>query len=134
MTTFKSAKNMIKKEKKENNNKDYRIKRNKFGSSFWSQYVDFNYVLRTKYGIFMNHKNLSLIPSDYGVPFPYFEEHTAEENELIRQETINYTFLDKIEIASRDKTHTKHSKEMTKMRRKARNDKLFQYSFDDSDN
>lgn len=125
---FKTAQRILNLAKKENNNKDYRTKRK--SNHFSSGPISFNYVLRTKHGICLNEKNINFLTYQY--PFMkqknphsiYFEEHSDEENKIIQEEINLYYNLGENEWGSFDKTHSSHSKEITKNRNKCRDHKF----------
>jgi len=132
---FKTAQKGVNLGKKENNNKDYRIKDKVHpGYTFSSMVIPFNYILRTKHGICLNEKNINYIHNRYSVcrvvhenknPILInFEEHTEEENKII-QEEINIYWNTEITqlICSTDKTKSHHSKDLTKNRNKDRDQK-----------
>jgi hypothetical protein len=105
--------------KKENNNKDYRTKPDASMYSFSSGPLNFDYILRTKYGIKLNQKNKNFLRWDYRPPFitPLaLEGLTPEENAIIEQEIRKPSINTNI-YESRDHTHIKHSKENTRMRK-----------------
>jgi hypothetical protein len=127
---FKTAKKIINLSKKENNNKDYRTKEKIHPKcSFSRNIISFNYILRTKYGICLNEANISYLNNYYmsshtQIKLPYlitFDEHTHEENKIIQQEiNLYYNSKKTQKMCSRDKTHSDHSKTLTKNRNNAR--------------
>jgi hypothetical protein len=120
---FKTAQHNRNLQKKENNNKDYRDKP-KGRYVFANMTLDMNYILRTKYGIYLNEKNRNYLMWDVEfekrvAPGPiFFEEHTPEENDIINELLKTHP-----PMVSRDHTHTQHSKIKTKTRNNARKQK-----------
>ena len=117
---FKTAQKRRNLEKKENNNKDYRSKyRN---GSFSNCFLDYDYILRTKYGIKLTReeKKELFIRSDL---MQYnLKGRTDEENIIIDQEVKNYMTTGI--TCSYDKTHTYHSKTLTRNRNFDRKQKM----------
>jgi hypothetical protein len=128
---FKTAQKRCNLRKKENNNKDYRYKRsnkNPFNNNlltyrFASKYIKLNYILRTKYGILLNQKDITELEKHYfesrghqHTPI-YFEHRTSEENKIIQDvANIYYNTNEYKQLISVDNTHTEHSKINTKNR------------------
>jgi len=138
---FKTAQKIVNLGKKENNNKNYRIKDKVHpGYAFSSRVIPFNYILRTKHGICLNEKNLKYINNNYSgyrvnnenknLILINFEEHTEEENKIIQEEINIYwnTGITQL-ICSTDKTKSHHSKDLTKNRNKDRQNKNAFYIF-----
>lgn len=130
---FKTAQKIVNLSKKENNNKDYRSKEKIHSHyTFSRNYIGLDYILRTKHRIYLNEKNINFIRYNYAVekhknPHLFtFEEYTEEENKIIQQEIQNYYNKGIMQhMYSCDKTHTPHSKILTKNRNKDRKLKLF---------
>ena len=114
--------------KKENNNKDYRAKRDIFEYVFSSGSIGFDYVLRTKHGICLNEKNKNYLlyhwDQSNNPSLITFEEHTDDENKIIQEELQLYLTGVTNYTCSVDKTHSKHSKNLTKNKNNARKYKL----------
>jgi hypothetical protein len=67
---FKTAQKKVNLKKKENNNKDYRSKEKVHPNySFSNKIIPFNYILRTKYGIYLNEKNINYMENIYNSKF-----------------------------------------------------------------
>lgn len=122
---FKTAQKTRNLNKKENNNKDYRGEEKKYVTNkFSSGEISIDYILRTKYGICLNETNKKfMIPFLYdrfqnkNPPLICFKEHSDDENQIIQQEVTNYYNLGLSQrTASYDKTHSSHSKNLTKNR------------------
>ena len=128
---FKTAQKILNLRKKKNNNKDYRIKEKALLYRFSSSSISFDYILRTKYGIYLNKNNKNYLLYDYeryqrqNPSLVFFEEHSDEENKIIQHEIINYynSRLSQL-VCSRDKTHSNHSINLTKSRNHDRLQKL----------
>lgn len=126
---FKTAQKFNNLAKKKNNNKDYKVVEKQKGGGFSSSTIDWDYLLRTKYGIKLNQQNIDYLRDNYNYYNPgdnviNFEEHTEEENKLIEQEMKNYTTNIGQLIYSIDKTHSPHSKKLTKSRKQDRQQKM----------
>jgi len=129
---FKTAQKIVNLGKKENNNKNYRIKDKVHPRcSFSNSVIPFDYILRTKHRICLNEKNKNYIINNYSRgnsnknPISInFEEHTEEENEIIQEEINIYwnTGITQL-LCSTDKTKSHHSKILTKNRNKDRQKK-----------
>lgn len=128
---FKTAQKYNNLAKKKNNNKDYKVIEKEKGGGFSSNPIDWDYTLRTKYGIKLNQQNKDYLHQYYREKYIYFrsnpsdnlinfKEHTDEENKIIQQEIENYdTNIGQI-LYSVDKTHSPHSKQLTKNRKQDR--------------
>jgi hypothetical protein len=133
---FKTAQKIVNLGKKENNNKNYRIKDKVHPRcSFSNKVISFDYILRTKHGICLNEKNKNYIDNNYSSyrvnhsnknPISInFEEHTEEENEIIQEEINIYWNIGITQLlCSTDKTKSNHSKILTKNRNKDRDQKI----------
>lgn len=126
---FKTAQKFNNLAKKKNNNKDYKVVEKQKGGGFSSSTIHWDYSLRTKYGIKLNQQNINYLRDNYNYYNPSdnvinFKEHTEEENKLIEQEMKNYTTNVGQLIYSIDKTHSPHSKKLTKSRKQDRQQKM----------
>ncbi len=119
-SSFKSAQKNLNIEKKRNFNKDYRRK-NKLTAicrRFASNHLPFKYILQTEYGIKLNENNIEYLKNNYYNDGPYpinFSEFSEEENKIIENVVKSSR-----EFCSVDKTHSTHSKNLTKNRNKDR--------------
>ena len=131
---FKTAQKIVNLGKKENNNKDYRSKQKIHEKyRFSNSVISFDYVLRTKHGICINEKNKNYIQNSYSNCINNknknpiiinFEEHTEEENEIIKEEINIYWNAGITQLlCSTDKTKSQHSKDLAKNRKKNRQQK-----------
>jgi len=132
---FKTAQKTINLGKKENNNKDYRSKEKVHPKyTFSKTIIPFDHILRTKYKICLNEKNINCIEDIYRSKFNNvnqnpiiidFIEHTEEENKIIQNE-FNIYFNSPISflVCSKDKTKLYNSKMLTKNRNKNRDQKI----------
>jgi len=105
--------------KKENNNKDYRIKPDASMYSFSNGPLSLDYILRTKYGIKLSDQNKKFLDLHYKPPYTTpleLEGLIPEENAIIEEECKKPSINGNI-YESRDHTHSKHSKENTRMRK-----------------
>jgi hypothetical protein len=127
---FKTAQKKLNLIKKENNNKDYRAKQDIFRYVFSSRSISFDYILRIKHGICLNEKNKNYLLYHYlwdqanNPSLITFEEHTDDENKIIQEELQLYFTGVSNYTCSVDKTHSKHSKNLTKNKNNARKYKL----------
>ncbi len=126
----KTAQKCLNTYKKENNNKDYRYKKFYKCNRFASRPISFSYLLRTKHGICINESTEDYFLYNYvrhqnKNPYEFnFEEHSEEENKIIQQEAKDYFLTGKTSVwCSTDKTRSNHSKNVTKKRKNARQDK-----------
>ena len=131
---FKTAQKYNNLAKKRNSNKDYKVIEKERGGGFSSSTIDWDYSLRTKYGIKLNQQNKDYLYKYYRDNYVYhysnpcnnlinFKEHTDEENKLIQQELNNYDSNIGQLLYSVDKTHSPHSKRLTKNRKQDRRQK-----------
>jgi len=111
---FKTAQKNRNLKKKENNNKDYRSKMKAF--SFSNGYISYDYILRTKYNIKLTKSEIdNYIKEEQVNRGQYkFKNYNNEENIIIHEELKKY-FTAPI-ICAYDKTHTPHSKSLTRNR------------------
>lgn len=125
---FKTAQKHHNLTKKENNNKDYRVKEKNKGW-FSSEIINFDYILRTKYKIYLTKQNINYLYYNFEITgfnpslVINFEEHTNDENKIIQEEIYSYYSGKTQHICSVDKTHSYHSKNQTKNKNKARKEK-----------
>ena len=127
---FKTAQKYNNLYKKKNNNKDYKVTEKFRGGGFSSSVIHWDYTLRTKYGIKLSDSNRGHLFNYYREKYlchrlepnevVNFKEYTEEENKLIEQELINYNSNTGQLIYSIDKTHSPHSKKLTKNRKQDR--------------
>ena len=123
-SSFKTAQKNLKIEKKRNFNKDYRRYNNQTAlcRRFASIHLHFSYILQTEYGIKLNENHIQYLENHYLDEYPYpinFTEFSEEDNNIIKM-VIN----SRSEFCSVDKTHSKHSKKLTRNRNKDRIFKL----------
>lgn len=132
---FKTAQKINNLVKKKNHNKDYKVVEKERGGGFSSNPIDWDYTLRTKYGIKLNQQNKDYLHQYYREKYIYFrsnpsdnlinfKEHTDEENKIIQQEIQNYDTNTGQILYSVDKTHSPHSKKLTKSRKQDRRQKM----------
>ena len=122
---FKTAQKRRNLGKKENNNKDYRSKRN--NASLSNCVLHYDYVLRTKHGIKLNGVEEKELFFHRDLMQYNLKGRSDEENIIIQQEVKNY--MTKGIIGSYDKTHTDHSKLLTRNRNFERKRKMEEYSY-----
>lgn len=110
------------KQKKENNNKDYRIKKKAETDKY--QYLYFDYILRTQHGLTLTNSEKSYLNYYYESEqrthpgLVEFENRSQEENKIIQEvmKQFKLQYINSVE----DKTHTNHSKMQTRNRNQDR--------------
>jgi hypothetical protein len=125
---FKTAQNRLNKNKKENNNKDYRTKQIEKGGVS-KKYDTFDYYLRIKYGFCLdtgvsndiNKYNIYIKPKSFS-----YSEYSDKVNAFLFKEYEEF-MQHYASYASADQTHSQHSKTNTRERKELRRQKEINY-------